>query len=83
MQCVIYKGLTRPDTYLFVEVADDFSRVPTALLSQMGELEEVMSLELEPGTRLARVEAPALIEALRGDGFYLQLPPRNESLLPI
>lgn len=77
MNCVVYKGRARPDTYLFVEHAGDWSRVPASLLQQMGELEEVMTLELTPERRLARVDATVLMTALQGDGFYLQLPPRD------
>lgn len=81
MQCVIYKGPSRPDTYLFIESSEDYSRVPAGLLAQLGTLEEVMTLELTPERRLARVDVAVLMRALRDDGFYLQLPPREESLL--
>jgi uncharacterized protein YcgL (UPF0745 family) len=39
MHCAIYKGHRKPDTYLFVERPDDFSRLPGALLRLMGRLE--------------------------------------------
>jgi len=78
MNCVVYKGQARPDTYLFVETAGDYSRVPASLLQQMGTLEEVMTLELTPERRLARVGGAVLMAALSGDGFYLQLPPRDD-----
>jgi len=45
MKCVVYKGRKKYDTYLFVEQEDDFSRIPESLLTMLGELELVMSVE--------------------------------------
>jgi len=75
MQCVIYKGPRKPDSYLFVECIDDFSRVPDALLAMFGPLEYVMTLELHDGLRLARVSAGDVMAKLEEQGYYLQLPP--------
>jgi len=81
MTCVVYSGNRKEDTYLFVERADDFARVPEALLAQLGDLEQVLDLELYPGRRLARTEPQVVMRALRDDGFYLQLPPHEEARL--
>ncbi|HEY5789687.1 MAG TPA: YcgL domain-containing protein [Gammaproteobacteria bacterium] len=78
MACVVYRGKRKDDTYLYVERADDFARVPDALLRQLGELERVLELELHAARRLARADPAAVMRALRDDGFYLQLPPRDE-----
>ena len=78
MECVIYKGSRRADTYLFIERESDFSRVPARLLDALGTLEKVMSLELIHGRRLAGADPVTVRQQLRDAGFYLQLP-RAES----
>ena len=85
MQCVIYKGSKKPDSYLFIEREDDFSRVPESLLSMLGSLEYVMTLELHQELRLARASVSEVMCKLEEQGYYLQLPPaepndRNWSL---
>lgn len=75
MQAVIYKGPGRPDSYLYVERSDDFSRVPETLLAMFGPLEYVMTLELRPGLKLARVSVDVVMGKLEEQGYYLQLPP--------
>ncbi|HSH28597.1 MAG TPA: YcgL domain-containing protein [Thiohalobacter sp.] len=77
MQCVIYKGDRKADTYLYVETEGDFSRVPDSLLQLLGNLEQVMTLELHPERALARADPEQVREQLRRQGFYLQLPPEN------
>ena len=76
--CWIYKGAKRDEMYLYVDREDDFERVPPALLSAMGDLELVMSLELSPNRKLARVDVQRVIEELNQQGFYLQMPPVTE-----
>jgi len=77
MQCVIYKGHKKPDSYLFVEQEDNFTRVPDALLTMFGHLEYVMTLELEAPLMLARVSANEVMKHLDTQGYYLQLPPND------
>ena len=74
MECVIYKGSRRADTYLFIEREADFSRAPT-LLDALGTLEKVMSLELLHGRTLAGADPVTVRQQLLNAGFYLQLPP--------
>ena len=81
--CVVYRGDREADTYLYVERADDFSRVPGELLARLGQLEAVLELELHPERVLARADAAAVMRALREHGFYLQMPPRDELTRPV
>ena len=76
--CWIYKGAKRDEMYLYVDREDDFERVPPALLSALGDLELVMSLELDPNRQLARADVQRVIEELSQQGFYLQMPPVTE-----
>ena len=77
MQCVIYKGHKKPDSYLFIEREDDFSRVPEGLLNMVGNLEYVMTLELRQQLHLARASASEVMRHLDDQGYYLQLPPTD------
>jgi uncharacterized protein YcgL (UPF0745 family) len=83
LPCVVYKGLLKADTYLYVERAEDFSRVPDALLAQLGDLEAVLEVELHAERALARADVTEVMRALREQGYYLQLPPRDELGMPV
>lgn len=76
MDCVIYRSGKKIDTYLFVEKEDDFERVPRALLDMLGQLELVMSLNLDDREKLAQADPNDIKMSLREQGYYLQLPPK-------
>ena len=80
MKTVIYKGSKKPDSYLYIEQEDDFSRVPQSLISAMGKLERVMNLELDRKKKLARADIDQVMTALQEDGFYLQMSEESERL---
>lgn len=78
MECVVYRSAKKADTYLFIERADDFSKVPEDLLRRLGRLERVMDLDLAVRPMLARTDAATVERHLVEDGYYLQLPPPVE-----
>lgn len=80
MKTVIYKGSKKYDSYLYVEQEDDFSRVPGALLRALGKLERIMTLELTPEKQLARADVNQVMNALKEEGFYLQMSDESEKL---
>ena len=79
MQCFIYKSLKKDFLYLYIANKDDFSKVPDALFSHLGKMEFVMDLELSPERKLAREDAEKIIESLKEQGFFMQLPQRKET----
>ena len=81
MKCVIYKSDRKQDAYLYIEREGDFTRVPEALLALLGRLEHVMALELTEGRRLAQADPSQVRELLRVQGYYLQMPPQNDTAL--
>jgi uncharacterized protein YcgL (UPF0745 family) len=81
MICAVYKSPKRDSTYLFVERRDDFSRVPESLMAVFGPPRFVSMLALKDRIRLATVDAEHLLQTLRAQGYYLQLPPPQENLL--
>lgn len=81
MLCVIYRSSKRDQTYLYVEKKDDFSRVPEDLLKSFGTPQLAMVLSLEGREKLASADIEKVKEALKEEGFYLQVPPPFENLL--
>lgn len=82
MQCAIYKGTKKVDHYLYVEKEDDFSRVPQALMTLLGQLSLVISLELSAGRQLAQADVSDVMRQLGEQGYYFQMPPKTgEELL--
>ena len=78
MHCSIYRSRRKADTYLYCAAKDDFSAVPKALLEQLGALDHALDLELSPERKLAREDVHAVLAALAGRGWYLQMPQRED-----
>jgi len=81
--CDIYKSQKKNDTYLYLQQPSDFELVPEALSKGLGKLEFVMALALSPDKKLAREEARVVMENIAEHGFYLQIPPKLESLMAV
>lgn len=81
MFCVIYKSPRREQTYLYVEKKDDFSCVPDALMQGFGKPQLAMLLPLDGRKKLVNADLEKVKEALKTQGYYLQLPPPPEDLL--
>lgn len=77
----VYKSPRKADTYLYIEKRDDFSTVPEALLKQFGQPKFVTIVALTKHEKIANIDKDSFIEKVRRDGFYLQLPPKEKSLL--
>lgn len=77
----VYKTKKKSGMYLYVKEKGKFDDVPDALMNQFGQPELVMLLALDKRERLAGVDKARLIKALEEDGYYLQMPPKEEDLL--
>lgn len=75
MQAWVYKGSRKTNTYLYIAVEDDFTRVPRAVLDLMGPLSLVMELDLAARDKLAQVDIAEVRSKLQQQGFFIQLPP--------
>lgn len=75
MQCFIYKGNRKQDTYLYITREADFSQVPQSLRDLLGELTSVMEITLTENKMLANADAKTVIKQLDEQGYYLQMPP--------
>ena len=77
MYCAIYKSAKKLDTYLYMAIKDDFSRVPKALLNILGKPIYVFDLELTPERKLAREDVNEVMRNLHEQGWHLQMSQRE------
>lgn len=80
MFCQVYRSSRQEQMYLYVSKQDGLSRVPEALLKRFGEPEPILLLNLDGSRKLARVDAEEVVEAIREQGFFLQMPPGPDQL---
>ena len=73
--CQVFRSPRRAGTYLFVDRSEGISRVPEELCESFGEPELVITIKLSANRKLGQADAAAVLAAIRGQGFYLQLPP--------
>ncbi|MGL5284963.1 MAG: YcgL domain-containing protein [Aeromonas sp.] len=81
MLCAVYKSRKKSDTYLFIERREDFSSVPEPLLTAFGRPQLVMMVKLDEQKPLAFSDVAKVKQALKAQGFYLQMPPAPTNLL--
>ncbi|TDJ35725.1 MAG: YcgL domain-containing protein [Gammaproteobacteria bacterium] len=74
----VYRSSVKPDMYLFVADHEQLARVPAELMKRFGRPIEALSIELNDEMVLARANAVTVLEQIRKEGFYLQLPPASE-----
>lgn len=72
MRCTVYKSLAHRDTYLYLRRDLALQCLPTGLQKVLGRLEHVLDLDLQPGRKLARVDATAVLVALAEPGYFVQ-----------
>jgi uncharacterized protein YcgL (UPF0745 family) len=71
----IFRSPREEGLYLYVNRQEGLSRVPEALLARFGKAESSMVLMLEPTRKLARANTSTVLDSIREQGFYLQMPP--------
>ncbi|SET45092.1 YcgL domain-containing protein [Thorsellia anophelis] len=77
----VYRSLKREDLYLYLNKKDDFSGVPSELMTIFGKPIFSLVFDLNKKTKLARVDINAVRSSINELGYYLQLPPKPENLL--
>lgn len=77
--CDVYKSPKKAETYIYVKRTDGLKKIPEALLETFGTPKLALTMMLSEEKKLARVEAAKLIATLDEQGFYLQLPPVEET----
>ncbi|HVL01354.1 MAG TPA: YcgL domain-containing protein [Dongiaceae bacterium] len=76
LACAVYRSPKKEGMYLYVlRQENPFAELPAPLLQHFGAPGHVLDLDLTPERKLARVQVTDVIQALRTQGFYLQMPP--------
>lgn len=76
MDCLVYRSDRKQETYLYLKADMAFEDLPEELQQNFGEPAFVMRLELAVDKKLARVNVENVMQSLKKEGFYLQLPPQ-------
>ncbi|MBO1255147.1 YcgL domain-containing protein [Alteromonas sp. 5E99-2] len=79
--CVVYKTRRKTGVYLFVEKKGHFERIPEGLMQELGKPELVMMLPLNNEKNFNRVSHHDLVKGIEEQGYFLQLPEKEENLL--
>ncbi|WP_370978784.1 YcgL domain-containing protein [Agaribacterium sp. ZY112] len=72
----IYRSGKKEGLYLYVNRGQDLLELPEALLKSFGQPEYAMGLALDEDKQLARVKAKDVLEQLKEQKFFLQMPPK-------
>ena len=76
--CQIFRSPKEESMYLYVKKEEGLTKVPEELLKLFGNPQPAMVHLLTPEKKLARVSVEKVAESLETQGYYLQMPPRNE-----
>lgn len=76
--CQVFRSPKEEGMYLYVKKEEGLTRVPDDLIKLFGKPQPAMVLLLTPDKKLARVSVEKVVDSLIAQGFYLQMPPRNE-----
>ncbi|WP_293267984.1 YcgL domain-containing protein [Neptunomonas sp.] len=79
--CTIYKSPLKDEMYLYVDKKDELKKVPEALIQMFGTPSHLMDMPMLPGRKLARVDVEKMLEGIKAQGFYLQMPPPKEDYM--
>lgn len=74
-QVDVFRSAREEGLYVYLAHGASPDTLPEALLRRFGKPELAMTISLEPGKKLARAEASAVLDSIESQGFYLQLPP--------
>jgi hypothetical protein len=79
--CKIYRSSKNEAMYLYVDHQEDLDRIPEPLMQRFGKPKLAMTLALSLDKKLARADIAKVLEAIREQGYYLQLPPSPEAYM--
>ncbi len=77
MDCVVYKSAKKEGCYLYIAAGKSPEDLPEKLRALLGHLAQVMNLTLSPERKLAQADVTEVIERLKDQGYYLQMPPHD------
>jgi len=75
MDIKVLAGNRKADTYLFVAADKDIDELPEALLTLLGEMRDVLEMDLTEERQLVRCSGAEVLASIAEVGYYLQMPP--------
>ncbi len=75
MEIKVLAGNRKADTYLYVAADKNTNDLPEALLTLLGELRDVLEIDLTAERQLARCSGAEVLASIAEVGYYLQMPP--------
>ncbi len=81
MICAIYRSPKKEGMYVYIEKKDDFSSLPDELLKSFGQPQFAMLFNLKGEKQLKTAPNNEVLNTIKEQGFYLQVPPLPENLL--
>jgi uncharacterized protein YcgL (UPF0745 family) len=81
MKCFVYKSCKKADSYIYINQKDNFDNIPEQLLRIFGTPQFTLEFELTEDRKLSQAEAKQVMQNLDIQGYYLQMPSKNN--LPI
>ena len=79
MKCEVYRSNRKAGTYLFVANTEDLGNLPDGLTARLEPLEWVMAIDLAERETLAAARPATVVDSIESRGFFLQLPPGEET----
>lgn len=79
MKCSVVRSSQKDYTYIFLLAGHDFDDLPAELTGAFGTPEFVMNLELTPQRKLAYADINQVMQNLSEQGYYLQMPPKEDA----
>lgn len=87
MHCDIYKFPKHDDMYIYIarpdypndtdEIKDWLGVIPKDFRAGLGVSKFVMHLDLDATPKLSRVDKQEVLEKLKSQGYFVQLPPQE------
>ncbi len=83
IECHIYRSKQKQGLYIYLVEKDKFDVIPDALKRRLGKLEFTFSMNLDENKKLARLDATQVLQQLKKEGYFLQMPPSNTNFLDL
>lgn len=83
INCHVYRCTTKQGMYVYLAEKDHFEAIPTDLRERLGKLEYSFEFTLSENRKLVRYDAKQVIQRMKDDGYFLQMPPPESIFLDL
>jgi uncharacterized protein YcgL (UPF0745 family) len=79
MRCSVVRSSLKEFTYIYLLTGQDFDDLPDELKEAFGQPELVLNLVLTSERKLAYADINQVMHNLAEQGYYLQMPPKEDA----